>query len=66
MEYALTELHELLGRAKMAGKEQAKQEIEQAILELVREGEGRLWTAPECPPNCTGDLWPWCCGGVPV
>ncbi len=65
MTYDLNELRELLARAKAAGKYTAAARITWAI-DKLEEGDDERIRPPECPPSCTGDPWPWCCGGVPT
>ena len=64
-ELSLEELEECLARAIAYGKMTAAARIRYAI-EQLEDSDADKTPRPDCPPSCTGDPWPWCCGGVPA
>lgn len=63
--WTMEDLRKVLELAKLAEKYTARARIELLMHQLEDSEEDRI-KAPDCPPTCTGDPWPWCCGGVPV
>lgn len=61
----MADLEALRAKAKAAGKWTALARVDHLIERLEASEEERI-APPKCPPSCTGDPWPWCCGGVPV
>lgn len=64
-ELTMRDLLLLRTRAKAGEKLTALARIDWLMVKLDDSDADKI-PRPDCPPSCTGDPWPWCCGGVPV